>query len=105
MGLWRTFNAGPRRFHRAEMVARALKSRRHPILAHIIPIRRCNLACAYCNEYDKVSNPVATPEMLNRIDLLAALGAEIITFSGGESLLHPDLDRNCASNGAVRSPN
>ncbi len=74
------------------MVARAIKSRRHPILAHIIPIRRCNLACGYCNEYDKVSSPVATPEMVRRIDLLVAMGTEIITFSGGEPLLHPDLD-------------
>jgi len=75
------------------MLARAIKSRHHPILAHIIPIRRCNLSCAYCNEYDKVSNPVPTEEMLHRIDLLAALGTGIITCSGGEPLLHPDLDR------------
>ncbi|MFY9853349.1 MAG: radical SAM protein [Terracidiphilus sp.] len=81
-----------RRFRQARMIARAIKSRRHPILAHIIPIRRCNLACGYCNEYDKVSAPVPTPEMVRRIDLLAALGTEIITFSGGEPLLHPDLD-------------
>jgi MoaA/NifB/PqqE/SkfB family radical SAM enzyme len=82
----------PRRFRQARMIARALKSSRHPILAHIIPIRRCNLSCAYCNEYDKVSSPVPTDEMLRRIDILAALGTEIITFSGGEPLLHPDLD-------------
>jgi MoaA/NifB/PqqE/SkfB family radical SAM enzyme len=82
----------PRGFRYAQMVARAFKSRHHPILAHIIPIRRCNLACSYCNEYDKVSNPVPTGEMLRRIDLLGALGTEIITFSGGEPLLHPDLD-------------
>jgi MoaA/NifB/PqqE/SkfB family radical SAM enzyme len=81
-----------RRFHQARMIARALKSRGHPILAHIIPIRRCNLACAYCNEYDKASIHVPTAEMLRRIDLLSALGTEIITFSGGEPLLHPDLD-------------
>ncbi len=81
-----------RRLRQAKMIARSLKSRRHPILAHIIPVRRCNLSCAYCNEYDKVSSPVPTAEMLNRIDLLAALGTEIITFSGGEPLLHPDLD-------------
>jgi MoaA/NifB/PqqE/SkfB family radical SAM enzyme len=30
--------------------------------------------------------------MLRRIDLLAALGTGIITFSGGEPLLHPQLD-------------
>ena len=75
------------------MIARSIKSRHHPILAHIIPVRRCNLSCGYCNEYDKVSSPVPTPEMLRRIDLLAALGTEIITFSGGEPLLHPDLDQ------------
>ncbi|HVJ08754.1 MAG TPA: radical SAM protein [Acidisarcina sp.] len=74
------------------MIARSLKSRHHPILAHIIPVRRCNLSCAYCSEYDKVSSLVPTAEMLHRIDLLAALGTEIITFSGGEPLLHPDLD-------------
>jgi MoaA/NifB/PqqE/SkfB family radical SAM enzyme len=75
------------------MIARALKSHRHPILAHIIPIRRCNLSCGYCNEYDKVSNPVPADEMVRRIDYLAALGTEIITFSGGEPLLHPELDQ------------
>jgi MoaA/NifB/PqqE/SkfB family radical SAM enzyme len=82
----------PRRFRQAGMVARSLRWRSHPILAHIIPVRRCNLSCGYCNEYDKVSSPVPTAEMLRRIDLLAALGTEIITFSGGEPLLHPDLD-------------
>jgi len=74
------------------MIAQAIKSPYHPILAHIIPIRRCNLSCAYCNEYDRVSNPVPTAEMLHRIELLAALGTAMITFSGGEPLLHTDLD-------------
>jgi MoaA/NifB/PqqE/SkfB family radical SAM enzyme len=81
-----------RRFRQARMTARMIQRRCYPVLAHIIPIRRCNLSCAYCNEYDKVSNPVPTAEMLRRIDLLAALGTGIITFSGGEPLLHPDLD-------------
>jgi len=107
MGLARAFRkvrSLPRSFRYARMVARALKSRRHPILAHIIPIRRCNLACSYCNEYDKVSSPVPTSEMLRRIDLLDALGTEIITFSGGEPLLHPDLDdliRHIRSHGRI----
>jgi MoaA/NifB/PqqE/SkfB family radical SAM enzyme len=74
------------------MFATAMRSGRHPILAHIIPIRRCNLACTYCNEFDDFSPPVPTDEMLRRIDKLADLGTTIITFSGGEPLLHPDLD-------------
>ena len=74
------------------MVARALTSPRQAIVAHVIPVRRCNLSCAYCNEYDDLSKPVATAEMLRRIDLLATLGTGTITISGGEPLLHPDLD-------------
>jgi len=75
------------------LAMKALASTRHPISAHVIPIRRCNLACAYCNEYDETSPPVPTPEMLDRIDRLAALGLSSLTFSGGEPLLHPDLDQ------------
>jgi MoaA/NifB/PqqE/SkfB family radical SAM enzyme len=74
------------------VVAKALHSRYHPIVAHIIPVRRCNLACTYCNEYDNFSKPVPTEVMLRRIDRLHELGTTIITFSGGEPLLHPDLD-------------
>src|SRR5271157_4339576 len=74
------------------MIAKGLVSTDHPILAHIIPIRRCNLSCTYCNEYDDFSKPVPTDRMKQRIDHLARLGTSIITFSGGEPLLHPELD-------------
>src|SRR5271167_1002909 len=74
------------------MIAKGLVSTDHPILAHIIPIRRCNLSCTYCNEYDDFSKPVPTDRMKQRIDHLAGLGTSIITFSGGEPLLHPELD-------------
>jgi MoaA/NifB/PqqE/SkfB family radical SAM enzyme len=81
-----------RKYREVRLVAAAMKSPHHPIVAHIIPIRRCNLSCTYCNEYDKVSQPVPTDEMLRRIDKLAALGTTAITISGGEPLLHPGLD-------------
>lgn len=74
------------------MVAKGLLSSKHPLLAHIIPIRRCNLACAYCNEYDDFSKPVPLDEMTRRVDRLASFGTSIITISGGEPLLHPELD-------------
>ncbi|MCW5978566.1 MAG: radical SAM protein [Bryobacteraceae bacterium] len=75
------------------MFAKAMLEPYHPILAHIIPIRRCNLACTYCNEFDAVSQPVPTAEMLRRVEKLAKLGTTIITISGGEPLLHPELER------------
>ena len=74
------------------MVARGVASTDHPVLAHIVPIRRCNLACTYCNEYDDFSKPVPLDEMLRRIDHLGDLGTSIISFSGGEPLLHPELN-------------
>jgi len=63
----------------------------HPILVHIIPMRRCNLACTYCNEFDAISQPVPLDVMTRRADKLAELGTAAITISGGEPLLHPDL--------------
>src|SRR5690349_23936542 len=74
------------------MFAHAMKSAHHPILAQLVPTRRCNLACTYCNEFDSHSRPVPTAEMLNRVDRLAALGTAIITLTGGEPLLHPELE-------------
>src|SRR6202795_1353823 len=83
-------------FHRnlrgARNIARALVSKDHPLLAHIIPIRRCNLACEYCNEYDDFSKPVPTETMFERVGRLAELRTSVITISGGEPLLHPELD-------------
>src|SRR6202521_5518956 len=76
----------------ARMAARALASTDHPLLAHIIPVRRCNLACTYCNEFDDFSKPVPAEEMFRRIDKLGSLGTAVVTISGGEPLLHPDLD-------------
>jgi MoaA/NifB/PqqE/SkfB family radical SAM enzyme len=75
------------------MFARALQSTRHPVLVQMVPIRRCNLSCSYCTEYDRTSAPVDTQSMLHRIDRLAALGTTMIDLSGGEPLLHPALDR------------
>lgn len=81
-----------RKLRETRMFVRAMQSASHPILAQIIPIRRCNLDCAYCNEYDKTSAEVPLETMLRRIDRLADLGTTIITLSGGEPTLHPDLD-------------
>jgi MoaA/NifB/PqqE/SkfB family radical SAM enzyme len=88
----RRLKAATRKLRELGMVGHALASTRHVVMAQIVPMRFCNLSCAYCNEYDKVSEPVPLDEMLRRIDHLARLGTSIITISGGEPLTHPDLD-------------
>jgi MoaA/NifB/PqqE/SkfB family radical SAM enzyme len=93
-----------RRFREVGMLIHAFRFPYRPVAAHIIPIRRCNLSCAYCNEYDDCSEPVPTHEMLRRIDKLATLGTGVVTLSGGEPLLHPDLDeivRRIRSHGRI----
>src|ERR1700729_407211 len=81
-----------RKLREARMLVKGLVSTRHPVLVHIIPMRRCNLACTYCNEFDDFSKPVPLEEMFRRIDKLGALGTAVVTISGGEPLMHPELD-------------
>jgi MoaA/NifB/PqqE/SkfB family radical SAM enzyme len=90
--LRRTWRGAHRRVREWGMILKGLASTDHPVLAHVIPMRRCNLACGYCNEYDDVSKPVPIETMYQRLDHLADMGTNIITISGGEPLLHPDLD-------------
>jgi MoaA/NifB/PqqE/SkfB family radical SAM enzyme len=88
----------------AKMAVRALASTDHPLLAHIIPMRRCNLACTYCNEFDDFSKPVPIDALYRRVDKLGSLGTSVITISGGEPLMHPDLDdviRRIRANGMI----
>src|ERR1700677_3001249 len=102
--LRRRFKALHRNLRGAAMAAHALVSTDNPLLAHIIPVRRCNLSCTYCNEFDDFSKPVPTEEMFRRIDKLGALGTAVITISGGEPLLHPELDdviRRIRANGMI----
>jgi len=91
-GIQRKSKAVGRRLRELRMIAKGLWSTDHPVMAHIIPMRRCNLSCTYCNEYDNVSKPVPIEIMFERIDKLGALGTTVVTISGGEPLLHPELD-------------
>ncbi len=90
--LRRALKAAERNVHGLWQILKGVVSTDHPLLAHLIPIRRCNLACTYCNEFDDFSKPVPTEQMLRRVDLLGDLGTSVITISGGEPMLHPQLD-------------
>ncbi len=56
--------------------------------------RRCNLKCAHCYaraESDKGVDPIATAQARAMIDDLAAYGAPVMLFSGGEPALRQDM--------------
>lgn len=74
------------------MISRLYQRLRYaPFLCQLVVTRRCNLACAYCSEFDHVSDVVPTDELKARIDKIAELGSFGCEFTGGEPLLHPDL--------------
>lgn len=88
----------------AWLLTKAALDKDRPILAQLAVIRRCNLSCGYCHEYDKVSKPVPLDVLKARIDKLKRLKTVFITLNGGEPLLHPqlpDLVRYIAENGMV----
>src|ERR1700756_1119740 len=88
----RRWKAMTRKLRELGSIGSAVMSTGHPYMAHIVPMRRCNLACTYCNEFDDFSKPVDIDEMRRRIGELGRLGTSVITISGGEPLLPPELD-------------
>lgn len=82
--------------HPLKMATRALSAMvrpESPLLAQLVVIRRCNLSCGYCNEYDDHSPPIPVEELFARVDHLAELGCLILTLTGGEPFMHPNLDQ------------
>jgi MoaA/NifB/PqqE/SkfB family radical SAM enzyme len=74
------------------LAGHALMSADHPLLAHLVVTRRCNLACRYCNEYDRVSPPIPVSDLVERVEGLARLRTAMIACTGGEPLLHPRVE-------------
>lgn len=62
-----------------------------PWFTQLVVIRKCNLSCAYCNEFDKTSDPVPLETLKQRAQKLKSLGAFSINLTGGEPIMHPDL--------------
>lgn len=73
-----------------------------PFLAQMVVIRRCNLSCGYCSEYDKTSEPVPVELLEARLRKLKELGTFGISLTGGEPTLHPDIARVISTSRKLR---
>lgn len=62
-----------------------------PFLAQLVVIRRCNLDCAYCSEFDQTSDPVPFDRLAERLEKLWELRTWAVCLTGGEPTLHPEL--------------
>src|SRR5260370_23493386 len=59
----------------------------------MVIIRRCNLACGYCTEYDNTSSPIAFEILEQRLRKLKGLSTFGISLTGREPTIHPELPR------------
>lgn len=68
-------------------------SRRRPILCNYYVTYRCNAACGFCDIWQQPSPLIREADVARNLDDLRRLGVRIIDFTGGEPLLHPQMDR------------
>ncbi|GAB3923195.1 radical SAM protein [Larkinella terrae] len=64
----------------------------HPVLCNYYITYRCNATCSFCDIWERPS-PYVTPEnVADNLRDLKRLGVRVIDFTGGEPLLHRQLD-------------
>lgn len=69
----------------------------HPMMTHVVTTNACHGECSYCS-YDAPGKEDLSLEQLQHIIAqLQDLGVPTISFTGGESLLRPDLEEIIAS--------
>lgn len=68
-----------------------------PILATVMATRRCNLKCPFCNAAGKNGSPPGDQaQLLPLVAELADAGVNAVGFTGGEPLLHADIEKAIA---------
>src|SRR3712207_4505310 len=65
---------------------------RRPVLCNYYVTYRCNATCGFCDIWERPS-PYATLEQVTRnLADLKRLGVRVVDFTGGEPLLHRQMD-------------
>lgn len=65
---------------------------RHPILCNYYVTYRCNATCSFCDIWEKPSPYVTAESVAENFRDLKKLGVKVIDFTGGEPLLHRQID-------------
>ena len=63
-----------------------------PVLANYYVTYRCNAKCGFCDIWEQPSPLVDLADVRRNLDDLRRLGVRVVDFTGGEPLLHPQLD-------------
>jgi MoaA/NifB/PqqE/SkfB family radical SAM enzyme len=65
----------------------------HPVLCNYYVTYRCNATCSFCDIWEKPSPYVTIEAVTRNLDDLRKLGVKVIDFTGGEPLLHRQIDQ------------
>lgn len=65
----------------------------HPVLCNYYVTYRCNATCSFCDIWEKPSPYANLQTVAKNLDDLKRLGVKVIDFTGGEPLLHRQIDQ------------
>ncbi|MEQ6121717.1 radical SAM protein [Reichenbachiella sp. MALMAid0571] len=65
---------------------------RHPVLCNYYVTYRCNAKCGFCDIWEKPSPYVNVETAKKNLADLKRLGVKVIDFTGGEPLIHREID-------------
>ncbi len=67
--------------------------RKKPVLCNYYVTYRCNAKCGFCDIWEKPSPYVTLENVEQNLIQLKQLGVKVVDFTGGEPLLHQELDK------------
>lgn len=65
----------------------------HPVLCNYYVTYRCNARCGFCDIWERPSPYANKPTVAQNLKDLKKLGVKVIDFTGGEPLLHREIDQ------------
>lgn len=65
----------------------------HPVLCNYYVTYRCNAKCSFCDIWERPSPYVTLENVSENLLALKKLGVKVIDFTGGEPLLHREIDK------------
>ena len=66
---------------------------RRPVLCNYYVTYRCNAKCGFCDIWERPSPYVTIETVRQNLADLRRLGVKVIDFTGGEPLLHRQIDK------------
>lgn len=65
----------------------------HPVLCNYYVTYRCNARCSFCDIWEKPSPYIQLEDVAQNLRDLKQLGVKVVDFTGGEPLLHQQIDQ------------